>query len=723
MITRLWHRLSPARGHDNLSIRTKVLLPPLAAITILGPLLYVHFESLDRRHAIAADRIRQEQAVLVEALTLPEHLLEVNVGLYRLGLESNASGVDADLEGARTSVERALAGLSDKASALTASGLAGAEVFGRALGAYGHNVERTLERIERAPVQGREAVRQTQAQFEELTRRAETLVTQTSRALERLKAEEVAARRTTRGDVLRIVIASLLVLLVASLSSRSIALPLERLLTAIRHLRQGDLERTISMTDRRDEFGEVARAIARLRTVLIERQSLEEERERERRALDHMAHHDTLTGLPNRPSLQDFLTRAFEDRRRERLPLALLVVDLDGFKPTNDTYGHAAGDAVLVEIAHRLHGVIREGDIAARTGGDEFSIVFSRVQAREDMGRLAARVAEVFDPPIEWEGRSLMIGGSIGAALTTDTGCDGDALFAAADEAMYTAKQEPDRRWVLHVPPGEAEEERESRTKLEQAIRSNEIIGFYQPIARLSDGRRAGYTVHLYWKHPHRGIVPIGRFLPEVEKAGLVGEMTVAGFRTLLRTTTAWLDEGLEPGWMSIVPPAAMLLSPGAMCDFDRVLSEFPDAAARLVIEVPEVFLEERAERAILKSLRCLRVRQVRTAIGGFGRRAGSLALLRKGAFDEVRISSSLISTYMADREVGVLVGGYLGVAEGLGLDVLARGVQTADQERRLRRLGCRFASGPRYGPRMDEGAAREQMRRLAPPSTVARSA
>ena len=174
--------------------------------------------------------------------------------------------------------------------------------------------------------------------------------------------------------------------------------------------------------------------------------------------------------------------------------------------------------------------------------------------------------------------------------------------------------------------------------------------------------------------------------------------MTRAGFGDLLATLAEWLEEGLDPGWTSVIPPPAMLASDDGVRDIDALLADFPQAAGRLVLEVPEEALRGRGEAAILRGLGHVRDRGVRVALSGFGGQDGALALLRKGLFDEVRLSRGLVAELGTDPSAELLVDAYATVAAGLGLDVMARGVGTGEQERRLRALGCRFATGALYG-------------------------
>ena len=696
------HKLSPIRRMADLPILGKVMLGPLAALLALAALSAIGGYMLDRHRDRMIGAYMEVQPTLVRSMTLPANLARLRSDLYGLALR-RGTGTGTTVEQPVAAIRRRLDLAGENIAALERAGLRGATDLVHAFGSYRRGVSQALVLIERDAALGAVAVGRTDRLSDAVERRARSF---SARAFRDFRA---AARRADRAAAdlyrnfaLTCLAAAVIVLLIGIFTALAMTLPVRLIVRAIRNLHRGDLSSPVPLQDQRDEFGEVARIVARFRDVLIAKRAREEEHERQRAELDHMAYHDPLTRLANRQGMDRFLALALKERRADNLPVAFMILDLDGFKPVNDRYGHAAGDAVLVEVAARLRTVTREGDLAARIGGDEFGVVVTGLRGAGDVERLAERLAAALDRPIRWQERAIRIGASIGAALSSDTESDPDGLFARADEAMYAAKRDHGAVWKIHTRSGsraEAEAERRGvRAALEQAIRKHQVLPCYRPIVRLADCRLVGLAVELRWHLPGQTPLEAGAFMADLRDAGLLPDVTLAAAHQVVATVSEWLAEGLEPGRVSFALPAPTLASAASLESLEGLFAEHPEAARRVTVEIPEDFLDERAGRIILENVGQLRRRHIRIALGGFGASHGSLALLREGKFDEIRIDGSLVAGIGRERSAELMIGAALDVASGLGLDSLAGGVRSEEQERHLRRSGCRLAVGDPYG-------------------------
>jgi diguanylate cyclase (GGDEF)-like protein/PAS domain S-box-containing protein len=420
--------------------------------------------------------------------------------------------------------------------------------------------------------------------------------------------------------------------------------------------------------------------------------------------LRHQAFHDALTGLPNRALLTERLDHALaRARRRPDSSLTLLFLDLDDFKVINDSVGHTAGDELLMEVGKRLAGCVRADDTCARLAGDEFAILLedADVAAGE---RLAERLLEALGAPLQVAGRCVTVRASIGIATSSgDVG--GDELLANADMAMYASKRSPDRcRVFQHTMRTAAGERLALREDLADALARDEFELHYQPIVELRSGDVLGAEALLRWRHPQRGIVPPLDFVGLAEQTGLIVPIGQWVLAEAVRQTVAWEREGVVgPEFRIGVNVSARQLQDGGFVQgLERVLQETGLDARRLVLELTEsVLLVESAET--VARLDAARALGAEVAIDDFGTGYSALSYLGRLPIDTIKIDKSFIQS--EPGAISPLVTGIVLMATGLGLRVVAEGVEEPAQAEQLVAAGCRLGQGFLYSRPVEPAA------------------
>ncbi len=425
------------------------------------------------------------------------------------------------------------------------------------------------------------------------------------------------------------------------------------------------------------------------------------------RTLEHLNQHDALTGLLNRNAFDAGLEQLLAKRGHSQT-LVVFLMDLDGFKPINDTYSHKAGDTVLIEVGKRLRQVAGDTGIVARFGGDEFAMAFSMIDTEVMAQQLADQVAEVLQQPIPYGERILEVGVSIGINLTGNGDDTIGGLCIGADQAMYQAKVEMGKSWVMY--DAKALPQRLSLTDrhmLLQAMASGEIRPYYQPKVDLTQGTICGFEALARWQHPDLGLRPPSAFLRQINELGLQGDFLLHMARQILADVSTIVDDGLDPGQVSINIPEVALATHSGTRDLDAVLAAFPLAAGHITFEITEDVFIARSGEMIKNSIKHFRRAGVRISLDDFGTGFASFQHLRQLEFDELKIDTSFVQGLGVDPAAEVLVGGFLSIASGLGVQVIAEGVETSDQLHRLRQLGGKFAQGYLFGRAMPLDEAR----------------
>ncbi|MEA2527544.1 MAG: hypothetical protein QOF73_4771 [Thermomicrobiales bacterium] len=427
----------------------------------------------------------------------------------------------------------------------------------------------------------------------------------------------------------------------------------------------------------------------------------------ERKALEarlaHQAFHDPLTGLPNRALLMDRLGHALARAARHPTAVAVLFLDLDGFKVVNDTLGHSAGDHLLVRTAQRLRDCLRDGDTVARVGGDEFVCVLEDVNDANEPAAVAARIIARLGEPIVLDGHEVVVTPSVGIAVSGVPSVPAEDLVRHADQAMYAAKRRGKARAALYEPgmDDEAWARLQGEADLRRAIASGEFRVHYQPIVDLTTGEVDEVEALVRWQHPQRGLVPPDDFIPLAEATGLIvplGEWVLA---EACREVRAW--DG-PPLVVAVNLSARQLEQPNLVGVIARILGATGLAPWRLKLEITEsVALADAGAGVVL--LRQLKTLGVQLAIDDFGSGYSGLGALKRAPIDTLKIDRAFVAGLGRDPADEAILQAVVAFARALGLGVTAEGIETAEQVTALQSLGCDHGQGFYFGaPRPPEG-------------------
>ncbi|HKS18820.1 MAG TPA: EAL domain-containing protein [Bradyrhizobium sp.] len=415
------------------------------------------------------------------------------------------------------------------------------------------------------------------------------------------------------------------------------------------------------------------------------------ERKRAEARLAFMAEHDSLTGLPNRNLLRQQMDDILLRTRRSSEKVAVLVLGLDNFKAVNDTLGHGVGDKLLRGVAKRLRSTLREEDTLARLNSDEFAIVQSGVTRPEDAVLLAKRLLEAIADPYLLDGHSVVIGASIGIAMSPGDGEESEKLLKNADMALSRAKN--DCRGTFSFFEAEMDARAQSRRKIEidlrDAIQNNRLEPHYQPVIDLSTGRITGFEALVRWPQPGRGMISPGEFIPVAEETGLISPLGGLMLRRACMDAAQWPDD----------VRVAVNLSP-LQFRAGNLLAQVMDAlkqsrlpARRLELEITETLLLEKSSQ-VLATLHALRALGVRISMDDFGTGYSSLSYLRSFPFDKIKIDQSFVRDLGSNRDAQAIVRSIISLGIGLGVTITAEGVETEAELSCLRAEGCHEGQG-----------------------------
>ena len=424
------------------------------------------------------------------------------------------------------------------------------------------------------------------------------------------------------------------------------------------------------------------------------------ERMRAEERLDYLAHHDSLTGLPNRVLLHDRLQQTMIDARRHDRLAAVLFLDLDRFKTINDTLGHETGDALLKAVAERLQGCVRDGDTVARLGGDEFSVVLADVAHVDDVARVAHKILHSVATPFQIAGKELFVTTSIGVTLFPFDDNTPEGLLKNADVAMYQAKEAGRNayRYFTAEMNVRALERLRLETDLRHAIERNELLLMYQPQVNLKDGRLIGVEALIRWRHPESGLVSPAQFIPIAEETGLIGPIGEWVLRTACAQNKAWQNAGLPPVYVTVNVSARQLKQQGLIHSVTRILKDTGLAPEYLGLELTESMLVENVERtvAVLNELHAL---GVCFSIDDFGTGYSSLNYLKRFPIDILKIDQSFMRGIPGNAEDTAIARAIIVMAHGLGIKTIAEGVETEAQFAFLRTHRCDGMQGFYFSP------------------------
>jgi diguanylate cyclase (GGDEF)-like protein len=414
------------------------------------------------------------------------------------------------------------------------------------------------------------------------------------------------------------------------------------------------------------------------------------ERKQAEDRMEYLATHDGLTGLPNRAMFNHLLNASIRVGRRYERKFALMFVDLDRFKEINDTLGHAAGDALLVEVSRRLRGCLRDGDVVARLGGDEFVVILNEVEESHRVAKVAHHVVAAIGKPLLLSGRECGVTASVGIALFPADGEDEETLTKHADIAMYTAKQagKDDFRFFSSEIKSQSAERLKLETNLRQALGGNEFLLHYQPKQNMSTGHITGVEALLRWNHPVLGQLPPNQFIPLAEETGLIVPIGRWVLKTACAQSMEWQQRGLAPVSMAVNLSPRQFADPNLLRDIDGALADSGLAPHLLQLEISESTVMLNVGRAV-EMLNAIQSRGVRLAIDDFGMGYSSMSLMTRFPIDTIKIDRSFMQDLPRHAEDKGIAEAIIGMGKALGLTVIAEGVETPDQATFLRKHAC----------------------------------
>ena len=408
-----------------------------------------------------------------------------------------------------------------------------------------------------------------------------------------------------------------------------------------------------------------------------------------------LAHHDSLTGLPNRLALQSQMPQLFETAAAGDSKVAIIYIDLDHFKDINDSRGHRCGDQLLAATAERLRECVRPSDLVVRMGGDEFIVAAFDTQSPEQIESLVERLGRSINAPLQYEGDSIESSASMGIAIFPDHGADIDVLMRHADIALYAAKANGRRTHQFFAPSMSSVfvERVFMQQALARAIGTQQMFLEYQPLVDLRSGQLTGFEALLRWRHPERGLVPPLVFIPVAEHCGLIDALGAEVTHMVCRQLQRWQREGLQ------LLPIAINVSPrhferGSLGPMVAAAAEASDIDPSLLhLEITETALMNGTGKEA-QTLQALKELGVKVMIDDFGIGYSSLNHLKSLAIDGLKIDRSFVRDMTTDERDAAIVSAVVGIARSLGIGVLAEGVESVQHVQQLRSLGCDHGQG-----------------------------
>jgi diguanylate cyclase (GGDEF)-like protein len=413
-------------------------------------------------------------------------------------------------------------------------------------------------------------------------------------------------------------------------------------------------------------------------------------RRRAEQQMVFMAHHDVLTGLPNRVMFRERIEQAIAQAGRS-IAAAVLCVDLDHFKAVNDTLGHPVGDRLLCQAADRLSSCMRQVDAVARFGGDEFAVIQVGPERAEAVAILAQRIIDILSAPYEVDGQHIIIGASIGIALIPEDGSDPDTLLKNADIALYRAKAEGRGVFRLFEPAMDArlQERRVLELDLHRALAAEEFELFYQPQLAVPSHRICGFEALMRWHHPTRGLLEPSDFIALTEETGIIVPLGRWALREACREAARWPDDVR----VAVNLSAAQFGSRDLVHAVTDALNESGLAPHRLDLEITETVLLENTNE-VLGILHALRDLGATISMDDFGTGYSSLSYLRRFPFDRIKIDQSFIRDLSHSDDAGAIVRAVTRMGNSLGMATTAEGVETREQFLQLQAEGCSEVQG-----------------------------
>lgn len=410
------------------------------------------------------------------------------------------------------------------------------------------------------------------------------------------------------------------------------------------------------------------------------------------REMEYQAFHDELTGLPNRSLFLDRLGQAIIHSHRDKVPLAIIILDLDRFKEVNDTLGHNVGDLLLQEVSFRLSDALRESDTVARLGGDEFAIILKQLDL-EHATTVVEKMLKILERPFKLAGQMVDVGASFGIAYFPDHGGDSVTLLQRADMAMYTAKRNHSGFEIYSADMVQGTRaDLAFKSELLQAMECDELVLYFQPKIDLRSGRATSVEALVRWQHPQRGFLPPDMFIPMAEQIGLINQLTFWVLKKAL-LQCAELNKTVVDFTVAVNLSARSLHDLRLPGEIARMLAEAQIKPSMLILEVTESAVMSNAEGA-LEVLQILDKMGVILSLDDFGTGYSSLAYLTKLPVDEIKIDKSFVLGMVTDQQAAVIVRSTIDMGHNLGKKVVAEGVETLEVLDMLSEWGCDTAQG-----------------------------
>jgi len=412
--------------------------------------------------------------------------------------------------------------------------------------------------------------------------------------------------------------------------------------------------------------------------------------------LEHLAHYDPLTDLPNRLLIQSRLEHALERAERQRQQVAVLFLDLDRFKNVNDSLGHPVGDELLEALARRLSERLREGDTLGRLGGDEFLVVLENLEHPEDAAAVAQTLIQLLERPFTLpSGHEVYVGASIGISLYPNDGASVTELIKYADVAMYQAKEQGRNTTRFYTPTltVAANERLDMEARLRRALAKGEFVLHYQPQLATQSGALIGCEALVRWNSPEEGMISPARFIPLAEETGLIVPLGEWVLRTACTQAKTWLDAGMPPLLMSVNLSGRQLQQRDVVQRVAAILEETGLPADHLKLELTESMIMGHGEQAV-ELLHALKALGLYLSIDDFGTGYSSLAYLKRFPIDELKIDQGFVRDIPHDLNDTEIAAAIIALARNLNLKVMAEGVETREQLDFLTRQGCHAYQG-----------------------------
>jgi diguanylate cyclase (GGDEF)-like protein/PAS domain S-box-containing protein len=412
--------------------------------------------------------------------------------------------------------------------------------------------------------------------------------------------------------------------------------------------------------------------------------------------IEFMAHHDALTGLPNRVRLRERFVGAVAQARPDRRHVALLFLDLDRFKTINDSLGHPAGDDLLRGFGERLSRSVRFQDTVCRQGGDEFLVLLEGVTERKEVEDVAGRILETAAEPFTWDGRPLPTSCSIGIAMYPDDGEDFDTLLKRADIAMYQSKESGRNAYRFFSTESTTInmlEDLDLENRLRGALERRELSLLYQPVVELASQRLVGAEALLRWNSPERGAIPPSRFIPIAEESGLIVPIGQWVLEEACREAKRWQRDGDAPVKLAVNISGVQFMRADLAAIVGGVLARCELPASALELEITESMLVTHVEPC-LETIRQLRAMGISLSVDDFGTGFSNLGYLKRFHVDTLKVDQSFVRDMVRDREGASIVRAIIELGRSLSLCTLAEGVELQEQADHLQAAGCQLAQG-----------------------------